>query len=79
MTMIPYGVVARAVTFAIAALLTIYPAALAVVAWANLLPMTLNPFTLLNVGYGAFVGLSITPLIIYAAVKDSGAAAMPRR
>jgi len=71
--MLPRNAVARAAVFAVASLCTIYPASLAVVAWMNPLPMTLNPFTLFNVAYGAFVGVTVTPLIVYAAVADSEA------
>ena len=60
----------RSVGFTLAGVATLAPAAMGIINVLGLVPMNGPHYALFNIGYGAIVGMTVTPFIVWAALAD---------
>ena len=61
----------RSTRFALAGVATLAPAAIGIIYIVGLVPMNQHQFALFNVGYGAIVGIAVTPFVVWAALAET--------
>jgi hypothetical protein len=60
----------RASVLTMLGLIVLTPAAVGLLYWRGLVPLTLYQFTVFNISYGAVIGIVLTPLIVLAAMAE---------